>query len=478
MEERNIYTGAALRALSHEYNDDGAFPLVRALTLVLEPSESYESSESEHSDEPDEPVDMNEVYQTNVSAFLSWIKRMLPKVNDVNILIEGYTGLDDTLTQHFGRLVAQLYRLGSSVKYSSKDERDTLVASQLEEIRDLVHISFEDDFGCNQSSYLARRNLQTLQSLSLKLRYLLEAVSLIRNPDGGYVTYPCLHTLELWQHNTAMYSNLPVFPGAVPFPFLRSLRISLPALFGDNVLFRGNSATLESLVLNMDAEIVPALRQHSVFTPTSHQKLRRVILKRMDTLVPATFATYAEAIRFALSIGPGASVRGIEEVPSAGELLSALFLPSEYSSIRVLSIPDTELDIWQAISLIKSLPLLSDLYAPFPSIGSLPNGVTRTKLPEYMVPTYAPMGEKFRCWHLELYNDGVERMLLLALICPNFDYAAVSPPYRELFMAHMNVKIKSNGFRQHKERLQRMLFGGWENEFTTVAVAEARLAAV
>ncbi|KAJ2076107.1 hypothetical protein GGI16_000107 [Coemansia sp. S142-1] len=275
-----------------------------------------------------------------------------------------------------------------------------------------------------------------------------------------------------------MYSNLPVFPGAVPFPSLRSLRISLPALFGDDVLFGGNSATLKSLVLNMDAEIVPALRQLSVFTPTSHQKLRRVILKRMDRLVPDSFSTYAEAIRFALSIGPGASVRGIEEVPSTGELLSALSLPSEYSSIRVLSILDTELDIWQAISLIKSLPLLSDLYAPFPSIGSLPNGVTRTKLPEYMVSTYAPMGEKFRCWHLELYNDGVERMLLLALICPNFDYAAVSPPYRELFMAHMNVKIKTNGFRQHKERLQRMLFGGWENEFTTVAIAEARLAAV
>ncbi|KAJ2103731.1 hypothetical protein GGI09_000505 [Coemansia sp. S100] len=426
MEERDIYTGAALRALSHEYNDDGAFPLVRALTLVLEPSESYESSESEHSDEPEEPVDMNKVYQTNVSAFLSWIKRMLPKVNDVNIVIDDYTSPDDTLTQHFGRLVAQLYRLGSSVKYSSKDERDTLVASQLEEIRDL-----------------------TLQSLSLKSRYLLEAVGLIRNPAGGYVTYPCLHTLELWQYKTVMYSNLPVFP-----------------------------ATLKSLVLNMDAEIVPALRQLSVFTPTSHQKLRRVILKRMDRLVPDSFSTYAEAIRFALSIGPGASVRGIEEVPSTGELLSALSLPSEYSSIRVLSILDTELDIWQAISLIKSLPLLSDLYAPFPSIGSLPNGVTRTKLPEYMVSTYAPMGEKFRCWHLELYNDGVERMLLLALICPNFDYAAVSPPYRELFMAHMNVKIKTNGFRQHKERLQRMLFGGWENEFTTVAIAEARLAAV
>ncbi|KAJ2748351.1 hypothetical protein GGI19_006150, partial [Coemansia pectinata] len=239
---------------------------------------------------------------------------MIPKVNDVCIEIDGYSDPDTTFTQHFSRLVTQLCGLGSRVKYSCKDDRDPPMASQLDEIRDLVHPSFEDEYGCNPSLYLARRNSQTLQSLCLKSRYLRDAVSLIRSPDGGYVTYPCLHTLELWEYKIVCYMQPPVFPGAVPFPSLHSLRVNLPALLGDDVLFRGNSATLESLVLKVDDYVVPMLRQHSVFTPTSHPKLQCVRLERLDRLVPEPFSTYTEVVRFVLSIGPGAPVRGIEEV--------------------------------------------------------------------------------------------------------------------------------------------------------------------
>ncbi|KAJ2879208.1 hypothetical protein H4R27_005436, partial [Coemansia aciculifera] len=201
VEERDIYTGAALRALSQPDCEGCVFLLVRTFKLVLESFPSDKSSElggSEHSDESsgtgelnhsdqsNEPVNMDEVYQANVSAFISWIKQMIPIANDVYIEIDGYSDPDTTFAQHFSRLVTQLCGLGSRVKYNCKDDRDPPMASQLDEIRDLVHLSFEDDYRCNPSSYLARRNSQTLQSLCLKSRYLRDAVSLIRNPDGGY----------------------------------------------------------------------------------------------------------------------------------------------------------------------------------------------------------------------------------------------------------------------------------------------------
>ncbi|KAJ2056245.1 hypothetical protein GGI17_006290 [Coemansia sp. S146] len=418
---------------------------------------------------------MDEVYQANVSAFMSWIKQMIPMVNDVYIEIDGCSDPDISFADHFSYLVTQLCRLGNRIEYNCKPLRDLPVESRLDEIRDLAHLRLEHNFECDRSSYLSRRNAQTLRSLCLKSWYLDDAVSLIRSPDGGYVTYPCLHTLELWEYKIVCYMEPPVFPGAVPFPSLPRLRISLPALLGDDVLFRGNSATLESLVLKVDDHIVPIFRQHSVFTPTSHPKLRYVKFGLLDRLVPELFSTYTEVVRFALSIGPGAPVRGSEEVSSANELLPALLLPGDHSSIRVLSIPNTELDTWQAISLIKSLPLLSDLQAPFPSIGSMPDGVTMNELPKYMVSTYAPMGERFRCWRIICYTSNVENIMLLALICPNFDYAAVDPEYRELFIAHMRDKIQADGFRQHEEWLRRLFFGGWENKFSNADIAQARL---
>ncbi|KAJ2055508.1 hypothetical protein GGI17_006630, partial [Coemansia sp. S146] len=259
VEERDIYTGAALRALPQSNYEGYAFPLVREFTLVLESSpsneanglgeselsdESDESGELNHSDQSNEPVNMDEVYQANVSAFISWIKQMIPKVNDVCIEIDGYSDLDITFADHFSRLS----------------------------------------------------------------RYFHDNLDLIRNPDGGY-----------------------------------------------------------------------------------------------------------------------------------------------------------------------SLPLLSDLYAQAPSFGSMPDGVTMDELPEYMVSTYAPMGERFRCWRIICYTSNVENIILLALICPNFDYAAVHPEYRELSIAHMRDKIQADGFRHHEEWLRRLLFGGWENKFSNADIAQARL---
>ncbi|KAJ2571061.1 hypothetical protein GGH95_004186 [Coemansia sp. RSA 1836] len=98
-------------------------------------------------------------------------------------------------------------------------------------------------------------------------------------------------------------------------------------------------------------------------------------------------------------------------------------------------------------------------------------------LPAYIIENYAPRGERFRCWSIEYrcdlpVDEPVRCVLLLALACPNFDYAAVWSPSREKFMAHMKEVITTGGgFRPHKARLRRLLFGGWENEIPNTKVA-------
>ncbi|KAJ1818464.1 hypothetical protein LPJ60_004313, partial [Coemansia sp. RSA 2675] len=39
---------------------------------------------------------------------------------------------------------------------------------------------------------------------------------------------------------------------------------------------------------------------------------------------------------------------------------------------------------------------------------------------------------------------------------------------RELFMAHMKRMVATDGFRPYKERLRRLLFGGWKNDIPSV----------
>ncbi|KAJ2060377.1 hypothetical protein GGI08_003051 [Coemansia sp. S2] len=97
------------------------------------------------------------------------------------------------------------------------------------------------------------------------------------------------------------------------------------------------------------------------------------------------------------------------------------------------------LSLWDAITLIRSLPLLSDLETGTLGLGELPRDVSMASLPEYVRSNYAPMGKRFRCWHT--YEDHE----------------------REQFMAAMQEKIAEPGFSQDAPRLGRLLREKWKD---------------
>ncbi|KAJ2442976.1 hypothetical protein GGF42_006785 [Coemansia sp. RSA 2424] len=139
----------------------------------------------------------------------------------------------------------------------------------------------------------------------------------------------------------------------------------------------------------------------------------------------------------------------------------------DHPRIQVLSMPGTLLSLWDIISLIKSLPLLSDLSTLPVVLGEMPQGITMADLPAYVRVTYPSVGKRFRCWHREYYSGLPDYaklatcMLLLALVCPNFDYAAVHEKHRKQFMEEMRAQIAEPGFSQDAPRLRRLLFDGW-----------------
>ncbi|KAJ2884556.1 hypothetical protein H4R27_002014 [Coemansia aciculifera] len=78
---------------------------------------------------------------------------------------------------------------------------------------------------------------------------------------------------------------------------------------------------------------------------------------------------------------------------------------------------------------------------------------------EHIRLNYAPMGRRFRCWHLDVnhvndYEELATCGLLLARQCPNFDYAALDKQHRELFREAMQKKINEPGFGQDAPRLE------------------------
>ncbi|KAJ2045864.1 hypothetical protein H4S04_005393 [Coemansia sp. S16] len=146
------------------------------------------------------------------------------------------------------------------------------------------------------------------------------------------------------------------------------------------------------------------------------------------------FADDPKIIQFMLDIAPDAAVRKIsnwylDQVPPP-----VLSLFSRHASIQVLSLPGLRLSLWGAMTLIQSLPLLSDLHAQAPTLDPMPAGVTVRNVVTYVKP-----------------------FLLLALACPNFDYAAAVDYEREKFAKLLEKTIDTAAYKNHAPRLRRLL---------------------
>ncbi|KAJ1899638.1 hypothetical protein LPJ71_005953, partial [Coemansia sp. S17] len=141
---------------------------------------------------------------------------------------------------------------------------------------------------------------------------------------------------------------------------------------------------------------------------------------------PVRYTNDLEIIRLMLNIAPGAAVREVSFWSLEQGLQPLLSLLDKQDNLQVLALPDLRLSLWDAMALIKSLPLLSDLRSKAPTLGPTPEGITKRSLVTYVCSNYSPMGTRFRGWHCENdsiieLKDAVKPFMLLALACPNFD---------------------------------------------------------
>ncbi|KAJ2040076.1 hypothetical protein GGI03_003530 [Coemansia sp. RSA 2337] len=471
LDEWSIYSGKALERLAPVLIGDRLVPLTHTITFLFV------------SGKPDPNVEAYPVSANiKIDIFVDMIKQMAPMVSEIRVRPK-YFDRPPGITTHFGSLISQLYSITGRMDYATVGEATVPVELTLERFNNLTHVKFSLARGTrnwDQFARLTQQNASTLQSIDIEYQA-IDVCDLVKDSAGRFLTYPHLLKLRMIESLGNYRRRLSVPSDVVMFPSLEKLFARLQYPFDDDALFRGNAATLKSLDLLLDGQTVSMLSRRNVFTVDSHPKLQQVNLVYLDGALPELFPTVVKYMQFALSIGPKAPVRDFGGFfASAGPvrdyggflgnsgLVPALPLLNDNPYIQVLSLPNVPLTFWDVIDLVKSLPLLTDLYAYPMGFGPLPSGVAKSKLPEYVRSKYAPMGERFRCWYLKLHiiTDlplAVKCVLLLALVCPNFDYAAIEPSNRVEFMELMKKAISSKEFKPYRPRLRRLLFRGPQN---------------
>ncbi|KAJ2893310.1 hypothetical protein IWW38_002904 [Coemansia aciculifera] len=406
----------------------------------------------------------------NVATFVSRIKQMTPNVREVRVGSRSTISMT-SITPHFGSLISQLTKIAGSFEYIHfSDSPAAPMKLTLPEIHGLTQIKLFIAYPASdvdQFIRLIRQNAPTLLTIHIQSLYEFDTVGLVVDRSGRYIKYPRLTSLSIGEPARRPDQRPSTPSHIVPFPSLRQLRFVTRFPFDDDTLFRGNTGTLESLSVKFDVLSIAMLRSHNVFTLVSHPKLQYVrtgYVEGTRSVLPALSTKY---LQFALSIGPAAPARDIDVVFGGRSLEPALSILGNHSCIQVLSLSNEHLAFWTIVAVIKSLPLLSDLSACLRDFHPMPAGVTHDELPVYVVSTYAPMSKRLRCLNVKVHRfsdvaDAAKMVLLLALACPNFDYAAVAPTERKQFMKLLERNIASDMFKEHAPRLRRLLFHGWD----------------
>ncbi|KAJ2115616.1 hypothetical protein IW146_002174 [Coemansia sp. RSA 922] len=451
-----VYIGKALEMLNSALRDEYTFPATRLLEIRF----SRAPIQRQRKDMAADPLWV----QANINAFVQRIKQVVPMVNEIKVGSRFYgSDLPPATIQCFGGLVTQLYQLANRISFSSYNGLP-LIELQLDMIGELVHIDYKVSLDNHrQILELARRNALTLQSLTIVSEAGVDMSGLIRDAEGTFTEYLRLQTLKLTWIADVTVSHRLIFKGALPFPKLRRLQVTQDTPFGDDILFRGNSATLEFLLINVDRTVVDILGRHRVFTPTSHPKLQCVKVGHFSSTADPV-VDVANYMQFVLSIAPGAPVREIRDGLAGPDLHTALSLLREHVALQVLAFPKLCLSLWDVIALIKALPLLSDLHTLPPYLGEIPDGKSQDELFSYVYSTFAPMGKRFRCWRVGYSwgpnpEEAVKCVRLLTLACPNFSHVvpSISDSMRTTLPSVATNASSSNDFDDYTTRVQHLL---------------------
>ncbi|KAJ2425825.1 hypothetical protein GGF41_002277 [Coemansia sp. RSA 2531] len=309
------------------------------------------------------------------------------------------------------------------------------------------------------SHNLVHKCASSLQDLNI-LNY--NAKSLIYDKNGKAVIYPKLQYLDL----TLNYSNSSkrmLAPNIVPFPVLKCLKMNEFYLFGDDMMFRGNSATLENLELCLYAEDVAVLSTSPVFN-NEFKNLRTVSIagsKARNNLTQVPMPTMhkfignlaANARKLALT--NNISVSGLIDLASSG---------CRFENIKELAIRGNKPTLYDILRLLKVLPVLAKLECNIDDWDSGFDQLTDDELPDHVASNFGNAGKYLHTWLLphtrnERSINIAEYVMLLAIACPRLESVETLCIDSRSYHTRVTEASRSGPFSKYASCLNQLLDG-------------------
>ncbi|KAJ1669127.1 hypothetical protein GGF38_002492 [Coemansia sp. RSA 25] len=444
-----ILTGSAYNLLEKSQYGSVVLPFAHRLVInLLDTMGDFEVDEAEAI--------------ANALSFIRLLRSLAPATNQVNVRLSDMLRVRMQDEQALGVFLSSLYGV-SRQSTLHLSQSGFASACFIDSVSELSTLSLRWGDNTLLLSKLMHKNAKSLQKLSITYAHLNAVTSLFCDEQGRGIVYPSMKHLTLSDRSGLVPADLPCAANVAPFKNLESLKLFMLYPFGDDVLFRGNSATLQFLEVTGDPVFITTLNRCEVFSEGKYRQLRHLSFNQMvndyiDTTVPTSMMA-----KFLSKLARPAQTLQLDIDLDAESLLAMVAADGQgFCNLQILKASSTHLSLFNVLCLLKAQPALTRLDCNISDMGFELDHVAPEDLPDYVVANYSGVGKHFQMWRAGFnrssnYNRVSVYALLLALVCPKLTKIESPHVLDSDYCNDISKALRTGAFNKYALRLGKLL---------------------
>ncbi|KAJ2508684.1 hypothetical protein IWW47_000477 [Coemansia sp. RSA 2052] len=224
--------------------------------------------------------------------------------------------------------------------------------------------------------------------------------------------------------------------------------------YADDVLFRGNSATLVRLDIAIDRDTVIMLSGKRVFG-SKYKGLQVSIGENSDYVPEPDLCQFMSNL-----VSSARSLRLVYKLP-VNSLIAAAQYSQGFKHLQEFSAAWCEMSVFDFLRLLQLLPALIRVKCGIVEMGAELEHVASDDLPDYVASTYCGIGKCLQAWHITSYRSSLhtniaEYGMLLALVCPNFGHVKLIEDIVPYYHASIADALRSGPYSKYASQISRL----------------------
>ncbi|KAJ2836829.1 hypothetical protein FBU31_001274 [Coemansia sp. 'formosensis'] len=394
-----------------------------------------------------------EVKRQNMIQFAETIRSIMPKASKVKIELDNIVKFNEWFqetSQLMNSLVEALYG-DSKQRYMTVYANEFQIGMLPNCTTGLTHVVTSVLHDSNTTMMLLHKNARSLESLEMQFHHTAHLPYLVSDYAGNTIIYPNLQKLDMteWTHSIHR-RRLSTDSNHIPFPRLKLLKLDMEYPFTDETPFKGNSRTLESLMVRLDPITVDMLRTSATFASGQYARLQNVSVKSLDPSSEVQTVTDYTYTSFVLKMSPALQVLTDRGVLMGYHKMRFFNTCPNLTGLRILNLPEMTVHMSSLIPLLKSLRHVEKLECKFilDDLGMSADCIRST---------YYPLSDQLKLIsltnHEEECDDVFMSIVLLALVCPALMRCHMPHEWREKFNSHVDSAVEAQPFSLYQDRL-------------------------